>query len=175
VPNNWKDNYFVAPHFYCVKTICASCGVVIVWTKFDKSESPTNILNFLDSVYPTPELWPNHIYIDKACQVLHTKISNNSWVVWEKTSWFIVDSYHYINHQTNDYLCYKWCNPTPLNRSAPNLVVVENNANGNPHYKHALNTQVCLYFPTQYKCLFSILTGMWTAECMDWKVSACFE
>jgi hypothetical protein len=67
---NKKDNYFVAPHFYCVETICAPCGVVIAWTKFAKAESPTNILNFLELVYPTPELHPNNICIDKACMVL---------------------------------------------------------------------------------------------------------
>ena len=81
LPQNRKDNYFVAPHFYCVETICAPCGAVIAWTKFDKSESPTQILNFLNSVYPTPELRPNYICIDKACQVLRTSISNGSWEI----------------------------------------------------------------------------------------------
>jgi hypothetical protein len=38
--------------------------------KFDKLESPTKILDFLDAVYPTPELQPNYICIDKACAVL---------------------------------------------------------------------------------------------------------
>jgi hypothetical protein len=61
-----KDNYFVAPCFY----YCAPCGVVIAWTKFAKAESPINILNFLDSVYPTSELQPNYICINKACMVL---------------------------------------------------------------------------------------------------------
>jgi hypothetical protein len=50
-----KDNYFKAPQFYCVETICAPCGVVLAWTKFDKAESPTHILNWLESVYPIPE------------------------------------------------------------------------------------------------------------------------
>ncbi|RDB22347.1 hypothetical protein Hypma_010541 [Hypsizygus marmoreus] len=45
---------------------CALCRVVIAWTKFAKAESPTNILNFLDAVFPTPELCPNYICIDKA-------------------------------------------------------------------------------------------------------------
>ena len=67
---NRKDNYFVAPHFYCVETICAPCGAVIAWTLFDKSESPTQILGFLEAVYPTPELRPNYICIDKGCSVL---------------------------------------------------------------------------------------------------------
>ena len=50
-----------------------------------------------------------------------------------------MDSYHYINHQITDYLCQKWCNPAPLNRSAPNLVIVENDDRGHPHYKCAFN------------------------------------
>jgi hypothetical protein len=144
--NNQKDNYFVAPRFYCVETICAPCGVVIAWTKFAKAESPTNILNFLDTVYPTPELRPNYICIDKACMVLRTAISNGSWQIWKQTSRFIVDSYHYINHRTSDYLCRKWCNPAPLNGSAPNLVIVENDLDGNPHYTRAFNTQVWIIF-----------------------------
>jgi len=35
-------NYFSAPRFYCVETICAPCGVVVAWAKFPKAESPTN-------------------------------------------------------------------------------------------------------------------------------------
>jgi hypothetical protein len=62
--------YFTASHFYCVETVCAPCGVVIAWTKFDKAESPTNILQFLEEVYPTQETQPDYIYIDKACLVL---------------------------------------------------------------------------------------------------------
>ena len=156
-----KDNYFVALCFYCVETICAPCGVVIAWTLFDKSESPTKILNWLDDVYPTSELRPNYICIDKACMVLRTAISNGSWNVWKETSHFIVDSYHYINHRTSDYLCCKWCNPAPLNGSAPNLVIVENDANGIPHYKRAFNTQVCLLFEIYiYNIHFLFFSGM---------------
>ena len=132
------------PRFYCVETICAPCGAVHAWTLFDKSESPTQILDFLDVVYPTPDVRPDYICIDKGCRVLHTAIANGSWNVWKETTQFIVDSYHYINHRTSDYLCRKWCNPAPLNGSAPNLVIVEHDVNGNPHYKHAFNTQVCL-------------------------------
>jgi len=142
-PQNRKDNYFVAPRFYCVETICAPCGAVIAWTLFDKAESPTNILHFLEAVYPTPDLRPNYVCIDKACAVLRTSISNGAWNTWNQTTRFIVDSYHYINHRTTDYLCRKWCNPAPLNGSAPNLVIVENDVDGNPHYKRAFNSQAC--------------------------------
>jgi hypothetical protein len=58
---NRKDNYFVPPHFYCVETICAPCGVVHAWALFDKVESPTNILNFLEAVFPTPDWKPGYV------------------------------------------------------------------------------------------------------------------
>ena len=56
VAENRKDNYFVAPRFYCVETICAPCGVVVAWTLFDKSEFPTKILDWLKDVYLTVDL-----------------------------------------------------------------------------------------------------------------------
>jgi hypothetical protein len=73
------SNLFSPSRFYCVETVCAPCGVVIAWTKFDRSESPTNILNFLESVFPTEESRPDYICIDKACQVLATAVANGSW------------------------------------------------------------------------------------------------
>ena len=73
-----KDNHFVPPCFYHVETICAPCGAVHAWTLFDKAESPTHILNFLDAVYPTPDVRPDYVCIDKGYQVLHTAISNGS-------------------------------------------------------------------------------------------------
>ncbi|TFK38982.1 hypothetical protein BDQ12DRAFT_698368 [Crucibulum laeve] len=115
-PNQQHTNYFIAPWFYCVETICAPCGVVIAWTKFAKAESSTNILKFLDSVYPIPDLQPNYVCINKACLLLCTAVQHGVW---------------------------DWCNPAPLNGSAPNLVIVENDKQGNPHYKQAFNTQAC--------------------------------
>ena len=144
IPQFQRGNYLTASRFYCVETICAPCGVVIAWTKFAKSESPTKILRFLARVYPSEDSRPDYICIDKGCTVLRTSISNGSWDMWKKTTRFIVDSYHYVNHRTTDYLCRKWCNPAPLNGSAPNLVIVENDQQGQPHYKRAFNTQVSL-------------------------------
>jgi hypothetical protein len=136
-----RKNYFSASRFYCAETICAPCGVVIAWAKFAKSESPTNILAFLETIFPTEESRPDYICIDKACSVLHTAITNGSWATtWCKTTRFIVDSYHYINHRVLDYLCRKWCNPAPLDGSAPNLVVVEKDKEGKNYYKCAFNT-----------------------------------
>ena len=62
--------------------------------------------------------------------ILQTAISNKSWDFWERSTCFIVDSYHYINHCKSDYLCHKWCNPGPLNASAPNLVWVTQDKQG---------------------------------------------
>lgn len=136
-------NYFSTNRFYCIETICAPCGVVIAWTKFAKAESPSNILDFLDKVYPTADSRPDYICIDKACLVLRHAIASGRWNIWKNTTRFIVDSYHYINHRNTDYMCRKYCNPAPLNGSAPNLVVVEHDRLGHPHYKRAFNTQAC--------------------------------
>ena len=78
-PEPHQVNHFTAPRFYCVETICAPCGVVVAWAKFAKSESPTNILQFLESVYPTQDSHSDYIIIDKACLVLRTSIANGSW------------------------------------------------------------------------------------------------
>ncbi|KAF8986829.1 hypothetical protein BDQ17DRAFT_1393616 [Cyathus striatus] len=108
-----RSHYFSASRYYCVETICAPCGVVIAWTKFVKSESTTNILKFLEDVFPDEELRPDYICIDKACKLLRTAVANGSWVDWFKSSRFVVDGYHYTNHHSDDYLCRKWCNPAP--------------------------------------------------------------
>ncbi|KAF8960400.1 hypothetical protein BDZ97DRAFT_1665830 [Flammula alnicola] len=136
-------NYFSPGRYYCVETICAPCGVVIAWTKFARAESTTNILNFLGSVYPTEESRPDYICIDKGCQVFATAVTNGSWEVWKKTTRFIVDSYHYINHRVTDYLCRKYCNPSPGDGSAPNLVIIAFDKNGQPYAQRAFNTQAC--------------------------------
>ncbi|KAF8719063.1 hypothetical protein AX14_011504 [Amanita brunnescens Koide BX004] len=79
----------------------------------------------------------------KGREVDGTSVSNGSWERWKNTSRFIVDSYHYVNHRATDDLCRKWCNPAPMDGSAPNLVLVERDQRGNPYYKRAFNTQAC--------------------------------
>ena len=143
VPEQQKKNYFSPNRFYCVETICAPCGTVIAWTKFAKSESPTHILEFLSSVYPTEESRPDYICIDKACLILHTSISNGSWDEWKKTTRVIVDAFHYKSHSDEDALCRKWCNPSPTDSSAPNLVIPAVDKNGQACLKQAFNTQAC--------------------------------
>ena len=145
LPERTNKNYFSPNRFYCVETLCAPCGTVIAWTKFAKSESPTKIMKFLNSVYPTNESQPAYICIDKACTVLKYIIGNSAYADWLQTTRFIVDSYHYINHKATDNICHKWCNPTPSDGSAPNLVIPAVDKNGNPCFQHAFNTQVRFY------------------------------
>ncbi|KAF8984119.1 hypothetical protein BDQ17DRAFT_1393887 [Cyathus striatus] len=138
-----KKHYFSASRYYCVETICAPCGAVIAWTNFVKSGSATNILKFLEDVFPNEESRPDYIYIDKACKILRTAVANGSWVYWFKGSHFVVDGYHYTNHRSDDYLCRKWCNPAPQDGSALNLVYIAQDRDGEGYYKWAFNTQAC--------------------------------
>jgi hypothetical protein len=160
-------DHFSPPRTYCVETICAPCGVVIAWTKFSKAESPTNILQFLQSVYPQTETRPDYICIDKACMILRTVSAHERWHQWLDTTRFIVDAYHYINHRATDELCRTWCNPAPRNGSAPNLVIAANNSEGQLYYKRAFNTQACEQLNAWLGGFENILKRM-TAGNFDW-------
>jgi len=144
VPPDRENKHYSSPNrFYCVETVCAPCGTVIAWTKFAKSESPTKIMNFLNSIYPTKESQPSYICIDKACTVLKFIVNNGAYADWFDTTCLVVDSYHYTNHKATDNICRTWCNPTPSDGSAPNLVIPTTDKSGNPCFKHAFNTQAC--------------------------------
>ena len=43
-----RKNYFSPVRCYCTETSSYPCGTPIAWELFDKSESPTNILGFLE-------------------------------------------------------------------------------------------------------------------------------
>jgi hypothetical protein len=142
-PEHGPKNYLSAPSFYCVETVCAPCGVVVAWTKFAKDESPSNILAFLQKVFPTEESRPDYFCIDKACLVLRSALRRGLWDrIWGKTTRFIVDTYHDRNHKDDDELCRKWCNPAPSDGSAPNLVIEGKDKEGKPCLRRAFNTQV---------------------------------
>ncbi len=144
VPPERENKHYFGPNcFYCVETICALCGTVISWTKFDRAESPINIMKFLNRIYPTEESQPDYICIDKVCTVLRHIVANCAYEDWCQTTCFIVDSYHYINHKATDNVCCTQCNPTPTDGSAPNLVVSTIDKDSNPCFKRAFNTQTC--------------------------------
>ncbi|KAH6896217.1 hypothetical protein BKA70DRAFT_1231707 [Coprinopsis sp. MPI-PUGE-AT-0042] len=128
-------------HLAGVETLCAPCGVPIAWKLFDKSESPTNIIAFLDDVYPAPTPRPNFIAIDKACIVLKTLLNHRP--DWVTSTRFIVDTYHHKNHSKDDSFCQEWCDPAPSDGSVPNLVIMKWDAEGRPIWLRAFNTQAC--------------------------------
>ena len=134
-------HFFSPARYYCTETACYPCGAVIAWTLFDWSESPTNILHFLATIFSTPRSRPDYICVDKGCQILRTAVVNGSFETTWKDTRFIVDTYHYSNHKRTDNLCQTWCNPSPLDGGQPNLVVQDIDHNGEPYYRRAFNTQ----------------------------------
>ena len=149
------------------ETICAPCGVVIAWTIFAKAESETNILDFLTATYPNEATRPDYVCIDKACHVLRTSIQNGSWDSRSKTTRIIVDAYHYINHCVKDWLCRIYCNPAPLDGSAPNLVIQAETEDGEKYLKRAFNTQACEQLNSWIGGFESILKRM-TVDNFNW-------
>ena len=97
----------------------------------------------MEAVYPDSTTRPDYVCIDKGCLLFRHAVASGRWDNWKDTTRFIVDSYHYSNHRVTDQLCRTYCNSAPLNGSAPNLVEVEVDKNGQSHYKRAFNTQAC--------------------------------
>ena len=163
-----RKNYFSPNRWYCVETMCAPCGVVLAWTKFAKSESPSNILSWLQEVYPLQEDRPAYICIDKACQVMKTAVINRVfWQEWKNTTRFIVDSFYYNNHRATDTICRTWCNPAPQDGSAPNLVGEKIDKNGNTVKVREFNTEACEQLNAWLGGYESILKRM-TVENFNW-------
>ena len=54
-PEQVQKHFFSLAQAYCIKSVAAPCGFVIAWTNHHKFESPTNIFNYLETNYPTPE------------------------------------------------------------------------------------------------------------------------
>jgi len=148
--------------------MCAPCGVILAWTKFAKSELPSNILNWLQGIYPFQENRPAYICIDKAYQVMKTAIINQIfWEEWKNTTCFIVYSFHYTNHHATDWICCTWCNPAPQNGSAPNLVGERIDKNGNTVKVQEFNTEACEQLNAWLGGYQSILKCM-TVENFNW-------
>ncbi|KAH6904546.1 hypothetical protein BKA70DRAFT_1432307 [Coprinopsis sp. MPI-PUGE-AT-0042] len=164
-----RKNYFSPGKLYCVETLCAPCGVPIAWKLFDKSESPTNIITFLDDVYPAPTPRPNFIAIDKACIVLKTLINHRPDCV--TSTHFIVDTYHHKNHSKDDSFCQEWCDPAPSDGSVPNLVIMKWDAEGRPIWLRAFNTQACEQLNAWLASYDSILKRM-TLNNFNWFLHA---
>ncbi|KAF8513948.1 hypothetical protein JB92DRAFT_3083104 [Gautieria morchelliformis] len=97
---------FHARHIYCLQTLQWACSVPIGFGKCYGSES-------------TPQVRPAFMCYDNACSLLRHMARQNIDDPWLDSTRFIVDAWHYINHQPADLLCRTRCNPSPRNGSQP--------------------------------------------------------
>lgn len=132
---------FRAGKIYCVQTVQYACGVTIGWGKCYRSESPSQVIELLTSIFPTLESRPSYIFYDNACKLLAHIVSNDEHHPWLRSTRFLCDSWHYINHRATDILCRWWCNSAPADGSQPDLVISEADANGNVQSTRAFNTE----------------------------------
>ncbi|KAG8919089.1 hypothetical protein FRC02_001928 [Tulasnella sp. 418] len=124
---------FQADRVYCVELISWACGMPIAFAKFYTSESESQVYQFLNSVWPEDEahLRPQYAAYDRSCFLLRHIITSHLHSTWLRTTRFIVDVWHYIGHRADDVLCRTYCNPAPSDGSQPDLIVEEEDEDGN--------------------------------------------
>lgn len=132
-----------AAEIYCVETIQFACSVPIGWGKCYRSESPSQVLAFLNRIFELLGFRPSFIAYDNACSLLahifgSAPIANRS---WHNTTRFIVDAFHYITHRTTDDFCRIFNNPAPADGSQPDLVITQTDAEGVTHATRAFNLE----------------------------------
>ncbi|KAF8995132.1 hypothetical protein BDQ17DRAFT_1392303 [Cyathus striatus] len=118
---------------------------------------------------PNSYFSPNRYYcVETVCAPFLKNILYRPWLL---NSRFVVDGYHYTNHKADDDLCCTFCNPAPSDGSAPNLVIIEHDWNGQPYYKRAFNTQACEQLNSWLGGFESILKRM-TVSNFNWFLHA---
>ncbi|KAJ6455270.1 hypothetical protein C8R47DRAFT_1328937 [Mycena vitilis] len=141
-PGDQVVHTFRAGKTCCLQTVQWACGYPIGWGKCYRSESSSQVLQILDNIWEDhPESKPSFIAYDDACSLLRHIVTQNPDNAWLLTTKFIVDAWHYIGHRATDILCRLWCNPAPRNGSQPDLVLIEEDANGTTHQTRAFNTE----------------------------------
>jgi hypothetical protein len=116
---------FQARKTYCILTAQWSCGEVVGWGKCYESESETQVLNFMNEVWPeeAEDQRPDFIAYDSACRLLRHLLVHHFNTSWIRRTRLIVDAFHYINHSLTDRLCRFRCNPAPQDDSQPDLII----------------------------------------------------
>jgi hypothetical protein len=141
------EHTFKAGKTYCLQTIQWACGVPIAWGKCYQSESEPQVLAFMNDTWRnSPEYRPSFLAYDRACKLLRHIVTQNAQDAWISTTTFIVDAWHYINHQATDILCRTRCNPAPADGSQPDLVVSQTDGTGRVHQTRAFNTETAEHF-----------------------------
>jgi hypothetical protein len=142
IPGENVTHMFRAGTIYCIMTIQWSCGYPLGWGKCYKSESAPQVLEIMNKMWAVNAASrPSFMAYDDACDLLRHIVTQDPHSEWLKTTKFIVDAWHYIGHRATDVLCRLWCNPAPTNGSQPDLVLTEQDANGQTHTTRAFNTE----------------------------------
>ncbi|KIJ27735.1 hypothetical protein M422DRAFT_190612 [Sphaerobolus stellatus SS14] len=141
-----RSHRFRARTSYCLQTIQWSCGIPISWGICYESESPTQVFQLLDFTWPDEDTRPSFIAYDNACKMLAHIVKHPEKRHWLRTTRFIVDAWHYINHRATDVLCCTWCNPHPNDGSQPDLVITTEGQDGIKHLSRAFNTETAEQF-----------------------------
>jgi hypothetical protein len=140
-----------------VQLLVGACGTIIGWEKVSPDEDVRDLLAFLETISngSTKDL-PSIIAYDRACKVLGVVASDPKLLHWLDDVKFIVDSFHYVGHSKKDALCRTFCDPAPMDGSAPDLVTpfVEIEVPGSRRkskgrskrlFRRAFNTEVRTY------------------------------
>lgn len=85
VQHLWQYRYMM-----CIETVTRPCGCVIAWAKFATSESPTNIINMLEELFP--DGFPTYLVVDKACRILGRLRTLGKVDRWFETTRLLVDT-----------------------------------------------------------------------------------
>lgn len=128
-----------------VQLLVHACGCPLAWTKLvsgclrsrqhdaDREVDPqaepedtAQCLDFLTSVEDASSGGlSSYIAYDRSCHLLaaiEREADGQAQRLLEDTS-FIVDAFHFASHSPRDSLCRTFCDPAPLDGSAPDLVV----------------------------------------------------
>ena len=98
-------------------------------------------------MFPSASTRPSFISYDNACNLLRHVATHDILNPWLRSTRFIVDAFHYVNHRASDILCRTRCNPSPANGSQLDLLVPQvNPATGQTIVKRAFNTEAAEQF-----------------------------
>ncbi|KAJ7057117.1 hypothetical protein C8F01DRAFT_1153474 [Mycena amicta] len=131
VPGDAVKHTFKAGKTFCLQTVQWACGVPISWGKCYTSESEPQVLSFINETWEAfPEYRPSFMVYDRACRLLRHIVTQDMQDAWISTTKFVVDAWHYINHQASD----------------PDLVLMQQDNEGHIHRTRAFNTETAEQF-----------------------------
>jgi hypothetical protein len=142
MPRRSFRHSFQVSHVHCIETATWACGYPIAFGKMYRSEGEAQVLEFLEKVWPASATQrPSYIAFDRACKLLKYISTSIHRCAWLDTTRFVVDTWHYINHRSDDELCRVWCNPAPKDGSQPDLVLITISDDEEPIQSRAFNLE----------------------------------